>query len=113
MDTQETFGENSAGQVGAQLALDKVSDGCALFTGAREKTFEILSDDFVKKRVLRIVTLVFDEWVPERDRVRLGNDNTPPYLLDLVSWRGRSEASLSGGPSPTPAGGAPAPVSRA
>jgi hypothetical protein len=75
--TQESFGENSAGQVSAQLTLDEACDGSALFTGAREKTLEILSDDLVKKGALRMVALVFDERVPERDRVRLGNDNTP------------------------------------
>ena len=67
VNAQESFGENFAGQVSAQFALDEVCDGGALFTGAREKTFEILSDDLVKKRALRIVTLVFDEQVPERD----------------------------------------------
>jgi hypothetical protein len=75
VNAQKSFGENSASQVSAQLALDEVCDGSALFTGAREKTFEILSDHLVKKRALRMVALVFDERVPERDRVRLGNDN--------------------------------------
>jgi hypothetical protein len=77
VNTQESFGENPAGQVSTQLALDEACDGSALITGASEKTFEILSDDLVKKGALRMVALVFDEWVPERDRVRLGNDNTP------------------------------------
>ncbi len=77
VNTQESFGENPAGQVSAQLALDEVCDRGALFTGTREKTLEILSDDLVKQGALRMVTLVFDEQVPERDRVRLGNDNTP------------------------------------
>ena len=67
MNAQESFSEHPAGQVSAQLALDEAGDGCALFTGTREKTLEVLSDDFVKKCALRIVALVFDEWLPERD----------------------------------------------
>ena len=77
MNAEKSFSENPAGQVSAQLALDEVCDGGALFTGGREKTLEVLSDDLVKKRALWMVALVFDERVPERDRVRLGNDNTP------------------------------------
>ena len=68
MDTQESFSENPAGQVSAQLALDKAGDGCALFTGTRKKALEILSDDFVKKCALRLVASVFDGLVPEQDR---------------------------------------------
>ena len=71
-NAQESFSENPAGQVGAQLALDEAGDGCALITGTGQKTFEILSDDFVKKRALRMVALVFDGLIPERDRGRTG-----------------------------------------
>ncbi len=70
VDTQESFGENSAGQVGAQLALDEAGDGRAPFTGTREKTLEVLSDDLMKERALWNVALVFDGLVPERDRAR-------------------------------------------
>jgi hypothetical protein len=60
VNTQEPFGENPAGQVGAQLALEKAGDGGSLITSVGEKGFEILSDHFVKKCALRIVALVFD-----------------------------------------------------
>ncbi len=70
VNAQEPCGENPAGQVGTQLAFDKTSDGCTLLTGTREKTLEILPDDLVKKRALRLVTSVFDGMVPERDRVK-------------------------------------------
>ena len=70
INTQKSFGENPAGQVGAKFALDEASDGSTLFTSAREKAFEASSNDLVEKRVLRLVASVLDGMVPERDRVK-------------------------------------------
>jgi hypothetical protein len=67
---QGSFGQNSARQIGAQLALDKVGDRRALFTSAREKAFEVFSNHLVKQRVLWVVALVCDGMIPERDRAK-------------------------------------------
>jgi hypothetical protein len=60
VDAQEALGEHTAIQVGPQLTHDEAGDRWATLAGVDEESLEILSDDLVKKRVLRLVALVFD-----------------------------------------------------
>jgi hypothetical protein len=52
VNPKEPFGQNSAGQIGAEFALDKMGDGGALLAGIGEKAFELFPNDLVKKRIL-------------------------------------------------------------
>jgi hypothetical protein len=95
-NAQESFGQDSAGQICSQLPIDKASDGGTFFTGNREKTFETLSDDLVKQRVLRIVALVFDGVVPERDRGKTGTlERETGFAGEQSSPARRSFAALA------------------
>jgi hypothetical protein len=47
VNPQEPFGQNPAGEIGTQLPLDEVGGGGAPLAGAREKAFEIFSNDVV------------------------------------------------------------------
>jgi hypothetical protein len=54
----ETPGEHAAVEVGTQLSLDESRDGCTLLTSPGEEGLELLPDDFVEQRLLRLVALV-------------------------------------------------------
>jgi len=69
MQAKETPSEDAAIEIGAQFALDEASNGRSPLARVREKRLEILSDDFVEKRLLRLVAVVVDHVDPVRDRV--------------------------------------------
>ena len=51
-----------------QLALVESRHGCTVLSRIREKRLELLSDDFVEKRLLRLVALVSGHGAPGLDR---------------------------------------------
>jgi len=54
------MGEHAAFEVGANLALDKASDGSTLRSGAREERLHILADDAMEERLLGLMAFVAD-----------------------------------------------------
>ncbi len=60
VDAQEALGEHTIIQIGSQLAHDEVGDRWAALAGIGEESLEILSDNLVKKRILRLMALVLD-----------------------------------------------------
>jgi hypothetical protein len=68
MQAEKTASEDAAVEISADLAFDEASNGCSLLARAREEGLEVLSDDFVEKRLLRLVALVVDHVDPVRDR---------------------------------------------
>ena len=73
MQAKKTSSENAAIDVGTYLAFDEASDGRTLLARVSEERRELLADDFVKERFLRLVALVVGRVVghvdPVRDRV--------------------------------------------
>ena len=69
MQAKKTLGEDPAIEVGAYLAFDEASNGRSLLARVGEERRELLADDFVKKRLLRLVALVVGQMDPVRDRV--------------------------------------------
>jgi hypothetical protein len=97
VNAQKSFGENPAGQVGAQLAFDKSGDGGTLIARVGEKALEIFPNDLVEKRVLRLVASIFDGMIPERDRVkREANQRGNTSLDQNMSRPGRIIEGLYG-----------------
>jgi hypothetical protein len=69
MQTKEASSEDAAIEIRTDFALDEASNGCSLLARVREKALEVLSDDVVEKRLLRLMTLVVGHMDPVRDRV--------------------------------------------
>ena len=69
MQAKKTLGENAAIEIGTDFAFDEASNGRSLLARVGEECLEALSDDFVKKRLLRLVALVVGQVDPVRDRV--------------------------------------------
>ncbi len=69
MEAQKTLSEDATVEIGAQFAFDEASNGCSLLARVREKRLEVFPNDFVKKRLLRLVALVVGHEDPVRDRV--------------------------------------------
>jgi hypothetical protein len=68
VQAKKTSGENATIEIGAEFAFDEASHGCSLLARVREKGLEILPDDFVEERLLRLVALVVGQVGPVRDR---------------------------------------------
>ncbi len=58
MQTNKTSSEDAAIEIRTDFAFDEASNGCSLLARVREKGLEVLSDDFVEQRLLRLVALV-------------------------------------------------------
>ena len=69
MDAQEPVREHATTKEGAKLLLDEARSGLLSVCGAREKAFELLANDLMKKSLLRLMALVLGHEVPDRDRV--------------------------------------------
>ncbi len=75
VQSEKASSEDSAIEVGAQLALHEASDWRALLVRIGKEGLEILSDDFVEQRLLRLVSLVRCHADPVRDRVGVGGES--------------------------------------
>ena len=71
---QESMCQHTALEIGPQLALDESRHGCTVLSRIREERLELLADDFVEERLLRLVALVSGHGTPGRDR-RKGRRN--------------------------------------
>ena len=71
VQSEKASSEDSAVEVGAQFALDEVGDRRALFARIGKEGLEILSDNLVEQRLLRLVALVLCHAGPVRDRVEV------------------------------------------
>jgi hypothetical protein len=60
--------EDATIEIRADFALDEASNWGSLLARVGEEGLECLSDDFVKKRLLRLVALVVGQGDPVRDR---------------------------------------------
>ena len=69
MQAKKTLGENAAIEIGTDFAFDEASDGCSLLARVGEECLEVLSDDFIEKSLVWLVTLVVGQLDPVRDRV--------------------------------------------
>ena len=69
MQANKPSGEDAAIEIGTGFAFDEASNGRSLLARVGEECLEALSDDFVKKRLLRLVALVVGQVDPVRDRV--------------------------------------------
>ena len=69
MQAKKTSSEDATIEIRADFAFNEVGDGRSLLARVREKGLEALSDDFVEKRLLRLVALVVGHVDPVRDRV--------------------------------------------
>jgi hypothetical protein len=69
VQAKKTLGEDAAIEIGTDFAFDEASNGRSLLARVGEECLEALSDDFVKKRLLRLVALVVGQVDPVRDRV--------------------------------------------
>ena len=69
MQAKKASRKDAAIEIGADFALDEASNWGSLFACIGEEGLERLSDDFVKKRLLRLVALVVDHFDPVRDQV--------------------------------------------
>ncbi len=58
MNSQETVGEHAAVQIGTDLALDEAGDGHVRRSCSGEEGLELVANDFVKERLLGLVTFV-------------------------------------------------------
>jgi hypothetical protein len=61
--------EDAAIEIRADFALDEASDRRSMLARIGEARLKCLSDDFVKKRLLRLVALVVGHVDPVRNRV--------------------------------------------
>ena len=62
------MGQHTALEIGPQLAFDESRHGCTVLSRIREERLELLADDFVEERLLRLVALVSGHGAPGRDR---------------------------------------------
>jgi phosphoenolpyruvate synthase/pyruvate phosphate dikinase len=70
MHAEKTSSEDATIEIRTDLAFNEASNGCSLLARVREKNLEVLPNDFVKKRLLRLVALVLCHSNPARDRVK-------------------------------------------
>jgi hypothetical protein len=68
MQTEKPSCEDPAIELGAEFALDKASDRCALLARLSEKALEVLSYDLGEQDLFRLVALVQDGLGSRRDR---------------------------------------------
>ena len=61
--------KHATAQEGAELLLDEVRSELLSVCGAREEALELLANDLMKERLLRLMALVLGHAVPGRDRV--------------------------------------------
>ncbi len=71
MQAKKAPSEDATIEIRADFAFDEASNGCSLLACIREERVECLSDDFVEKRLFRLVTLVVGHMDPVRDRVEV------------------------------------------
>ncbi len=69
MQAKEAPSQDATIEIGANFTFDKASNGGSLLARVREKSLEILSDDFVEERLLGLVALVVGQMDPVRDGV--------------------------------------------
>ncbi len=60
MQAEKTVSENSAFQVGTDLALDEAGHGSTIAPRSGEEGLDLLPDDLVKERLLGLVAFVLD-----------------------------------------------------
>ena len=82
MQAKKTLGEDAAIEISTNFALDEASDGRSPLARVGEECLDALSDDFVKKRLLRLVALVVGHVDPVRDRVGVCFPSADLGLLD-------------------------------
>ncbi len=69
MQAKKTSSEDATIEIRTDFAFNEASNGRSLLARVREKGLEVLSYDFVEKRLLRLVALVVGHVDPVRDRV--------------------------------------------
>jgi hypothetical protein len=69
MQAKKASSEDAAIEIRADFAFYEASNGCSLLARIGEECLECVSDDFVGKRVLRLVAFVVGHVDPVRDRV--------------------------------------------
>ena len=69
MQAEKTSCEDSAVEVGPQLTLHESGDWRPSLVRIFEERLELLADDFMKKRLLRLAALVVGHVDPVWDRV--------------------------------------------
>jgi len=85
VESQEAVGQHAALEIGPYLTLDEAGDGCALLACAREEGLEVLSDDFVKQRLLGPVPVVLDgEGSAGPNRFRATSVPRPTAMSELA-----------------------------
>jgi len=96
MQANKPPSEDATIEIRADFAFDEASDGRSLLARVREKALEVLSDDFVEKRLFRLVALVVDQADPVRDRVRVALasvDDMEPIANRVPRGRARLHAA--------------------
>jgi hypothetical protein len=68
MQAKKTSSEDATIEIRTDFAFNEASNGRSLLARVREKGLEVLSDDFVEKRLVRLVALVVGHVDPVRDR---------------------------------------------
>ncbi len=58
MKAQETASQDATIQISTEFAFDEASDGRSLLAGTGEERLELLPNDFVEQRLLRLVAFV-------------------------------------------------------
>jgi hypothetical protein len=69
VNAQEPVREHATAQEGAKLLLDEARSGLLSACGAREEACELLANDPMKKRLLRLMALVLGHEAPVGDRL--------------------------------------------
>jgi hypothetical protein len=77
MQAKRTSRKDAAIEIGVDFTLDEASNWVSLFARVREKGLQILSDDFVEKRLVRLVALLVDGWGSSADRARCPDEHDP------------------------------------
>jgi hypothetical protein len=88
VQAQKTVRENSAFQIGTDLAFDEAGHGRAIAPGPGEEGLELLPDDFVKKCLLGLVAFVFDEEGSVGTGSKPGSERSRGCLLEGVQASG-------------------------
>ncbi len=97
----ETSGEQAAVEVGTQLALYEPRDGCTLLTSPVEERLELLPDDFVEQRLLRLVALVLCHADPAGTGWKCGGQ-AEGIVEPIAGARRRSPATAESGQDEPP-----------
>ena len=71
MQAKKAPSEDATIEIRTDFALDEASDRRSMLSRIRGERLKCLSDDFVKKRLLRLVALVVGHVDPVRDRGRV------------------------------------------